>query len=223
MTDANSFVAAIHTGDLGAVQRSLAADPTLARCRDESGVSVICLAVYFGRDEIASVLARARDDLDIFEASTLGEADRVRQLISSAPALINSYSPDGFHPLGYACFFGRRDVFEVLLDAGAELEAPARNPMQVMPLHSAVAQSDPDAALFLAQRLLEKGASPNVVQHGGFTPLHEAALRGHVELVRLLLRHGANPSARNSERRSPSDLAREKGHKEVVSLLEVAA
>jgi len=51
----------------------------------------------------------------------------VRELISSAPELIDAYSPDGFHPLGYACFFDRRELLELLLHAGADLEAPARN------------------------------------------------------------------------------------------------
>jgi uncharacterized protein len=223
VSDVARFIAAVRGGDLGAVEAALDANPDFARCRDESGVSVVCLATYFGREEIARALARARRDLDIFEASTLGDHDRVRELVSSTPALVDAHSPDGFQPLGYACFFGRREVVDVLLEAGASLESPARNPMQVRPLHSAVAQSDPETALVLARRLLEAGASPNVVQQGGSTPLHESAFRGEVDLVRLLLRHGADPNARDSEGRSPGDLARENGHEAVATLLARAA
>lgn len=219
MSSATDFVAAVRSGDLAAVQAALDADAELARCRDESGVSVVCVSVYFGREHVAQILARARNDLDVFEASTVGDAGRVRALISADPTLVDAYSPDGFQSLGLACFFGRREVAELLLAAGADLETPARHAMQVRPLHSAVAQSDPDTALFLTRRLLDAGASPNVTQQGGATPLHEAAYRGNAELVRLLLRHGADPAARDSNGKSPADLAREHGHAEVAALL----
>ncbi len=220
--DATGLIEAIRGGDSNAVRAAVADDPGLARSRDEGGVSVICLSVYFGRDEIARELARMRDDLDVFEASTLGDVDRVRELIASTPGLANAYSPDGFHPLGYACFFGRQRLFDLLLEADTDLDAPARNPMQVRPLHSAVAHSDPDIALALAERLLRGGASPNVAQQNGFTPLHEAALRGHADLVQVLIRHHADASARNSEDQTPGDLARESGHLEVAKLIELA-
>lgn len=220
--DASGLLEAIRRGDSDAVRSALRDDPALALARDQSGVSAICLAVYLGRDDIARELARTRDDLDVFEASTLGEVGRVRELVASSSELANACSPDGFHPLGYACFFGREPLVELLLDANADLEAPARNAMQVRPLHSAVAHSDPTIALSLAARLLEAGASPNVTQQNGFTPLHEAALRGHAELVRLLLRNHADPSARNSEGCTPADLARQHGHAEVLEVLELA-
>jgi uncharacterized protein len=222
MTRISEFFAAVRNADVEVVERSLADDPALARSRDEAGISAICTAVYFGRESVARLLAHVRDDLDIFEASTLGDADRVRELISSAPELVNAYSPDGFHPLGYACFFGRRAVFEVLLEAGANLEAPARNPTQVRPLHSAVAQSNPDTAFALAHDLLAAGASPNVGQQGDNTPLHEAAFRGHEELVRLLLEYGADPTVPNAEGKRPVDLAREAGKHDVLTLLNTA-
>jgi catechol 2,3-dioxygenase-like lactoylglutathione lyase family enzyme len=219
MMDAAAFVRALRDGDESAIASALGGDPSLARARDAQGVSVVCLSVYLGRESIARRLCALRDDLDVFEASTVGDLARVRALLDAQPVLVNAYSPDGFHPLGYACFFGRPNVATLLLARGADVEAASRNAMQVRPLHSAVAQSDPATALRLARALLDAGAKPSVAQQRGFTALHEAALRGHAALVQLLLDHGADPSARNADGQSPGDCARAAGHAEVARLL----
>jgi ankyrin repeat protein/catechol 2,3-dioxygenase-like lactoylglutathione lyase family enzyme len=214
------FIAAVQRGDRAAVEAALAAAPRLAATRDDAGVSVVCLAVYAGHDEIAHLLRGRRADLDIFEASALGDARRVAQLLDAHPELLNAFSADGHHPLGLACFFGRRDVFDLLLANGADLEAPARNAMQVRPLHSAAAHRDPALAVDLVRRLLAAGASPNVRQQGGFTPLHEAALRGHAEMVAVLRARGADTAARTDAGKTALDLARERGRADVVRVLE---
>jgi len=213
----------IRSGDVETIRQAVARDPALPRHKSESGVSIICMAVYLRKDEIAHALASYRQDLDVFEASSMGDLARVRKLIESDPEAINAYSPDGFHPLGYSCFFGRREVFDHLLTQGADVNAPSRNAMQVRPLHSAVAQADPETALRFAQCLLERGALPNVVQQGDFTPLHEAALRGHLSLVCLLLRCGAAPEARSTKGERPLELAERAGHEEVIAILRAAA
>ena len=158
MSDSARFIAAIRAGDLAGVETALGVDPGLARCRDESGVPVVCLAIYFGREEIARVLARGRDDLDVFEASTLGANERVRALTSLIPALVNSFSPDGFQPLGLACFFGRREAAEALLAAGADL----------------------------VSLLLRHGAEPNIPDSEGKRPSDLARENGHEEVAALL-------------------------------------
>ena len=39
----------------------------------------------------------------------------------------------------------------------------------------------------------------------GYTPLHSAALSGHLEAVQLLLRHGANKELKNRGGEKPGD------------------
>src|SRR5213593_2513696 len=59
-------------------------------------------------------------------------------------------------------------------------------------------------------------------QHGsrGWTGLHEAARRGHVDAVRLLLEYGANPNARETgDNTYPLHWAAAHGHLEVVRAL----
>jgi len=213
------FIAAVTRGDEAAVEAALAAAPRLATARNDAGISAVCLAVYRGQEAIARLICGRRTDLDIFEASVAGDAHRVAQLLDAHPEQLNAFSPDGFHPLGFACFFGRREVFDALLARGADLEAPARNATQVRPIHGAAAHRDPALALELLHRLLAAGASPNVRQQGGFTPLHEAAQRGHAEMVALLRQRGADAAALNDAGKTALDLAREHRHAEVERLL----
>lgn len=207
MADPAQALELIKAGDLSGLNLALEESPGLARARDAQGVSLICQAVYMGQRDAAERLARDRTDLDVFEASVLGNTARASELIDQDASLLNRYSPDGFHPLGYACFFGHRDLFDYLIAKGADVNAPANNPMKVAPLHSAVASADPHAALYLALVLLDKGADVNAVQQGGFTPLQAAAERGHAELIDLLLASGADKSLRNEEGNNAVGLA----------------
>src|SRR5258706_10015981 len=150
---ADPFLAAIRGGeDTSAIEAALRAEPALAQLRDGNGVSVVCLAAYGARWGVARLLCRERDDLDIFEASAVGDSARVATLVRGRPELVNAYSPDGFHPLGYACFLGHAELFEFLLAHGPDLEAPAHNAMEVRPIHGPVAHADPAVAQFLTVR-----------------------------------------------------------------------
>lgn len=213
------FLAAVKRGDSTAVDAALKAAPRLASTRDDAGVSVVCLAVYHGHDAIAQLLRSRRTNLDIFEASALGDASRIGEQLERHAELLNAFSPDGFHPLGLACFFGRRAAFDILLAHGADIEAPSRNAMQVRAIHSAAAHRDPVVALELVRRLLAAGAAVNVRQQGGYTPLHEAAQRGHLEMVRLLLEHHPDVTCRTDDGKTAVDLARAAGHDDIVALL----
>jgi ankyrin repeat protein len=69
-----------------------------------------------------------------------------------------------------------------------------------------------------ARLLIEAGI--NMDQHGdlGRTPLHEAASRGHRDMVLLLIESGADVHAR-TEGDTPFELARRSGHTEISDLL----
>ncbi|HKC24126.1 MAG TPA: ankyrin repeat domain-containing protein [Thermoanaerobaculia bacterium] len=217
--NASELFQAIRSGDREAAERLLDADPSLASARDASGVSALTLATYHARPGIARTIRSHLVEIDAFEAAALGESGRLAELLAKDPSLLSALSPDGFPLLGLTAFFGHLEAAELLLARGADPNAAATNPMHVRPLHAAAATQDANAAVELTKRLLARGADPNASQHGGYTPLHEAAGNGNVALVSLLLAHGADASARSEEGRTPAEVAREKGHPGVADLL----
>jgi ankyrin repeat protein len=149
-------------------------------------VSAIMEALYRGDRTRAEELA-GDAELDIHEASSLGRAERVRELLTADPSLATSRSADGFTPLHYAAFFGTAEVAAVLLDHGADPSAVAENEMRVQPLHSAAAVDAHETA----RLLLDAGADPNATQQGGFRPIDAAVQNGNDELYALLVDRGA--------------------------------
>lgn len=61
--------------------------------------------------------------------------------------------------------------------------------------------------------------SPDPKDNAGYTPLHEACSRGHLEIARLLLCYGANHSESALSGIRPLHEAIENGHIEMVRLL----
>lgn len=207
----------IASGDPTKVRRKLAREPGAIDERDAEGLSPLMRALYEGRPEIVELLRERRPELDLFEAAALGETDSITRGLGRSRRRASAYSDDGFTPLHLAAFFGQVDAAALLVDRGADLEAPSRNPRfpSVRPLHSAIAGGRDDVALLL----LERGADPNAAANGGWTPLHFAATTGDVELCRALLERGAKRGALADDRTRPIDFAIEKRHGAVVELL----
>ncbi len=216
------FLTAVKQGDRDRVQALLEHDALLLNTRDEHGISALMWSVYHRQSEMTALLLSRAPQLDVFEAAAVGDLAAVRQHLADAPEHAQRHASDGFSALGLAAFFGHLAIVELLLAAGADPSAPARNTMQVTPLHSAIAHGNPETARALAQLLLAHGADVNVAQAGGWTPLHQAAAHGHVDVVAMLLAHGADPNAGSADGRKPIDLARAANHLEAVALLEPA-
>jgi ankyrin repeat protein len=210
------FLAAIQTGNRADVRLLLDIDPTLVNAKDEHGLSAVLTAMYYQEPDIARVLVQRGAELSVFEACAVGEVTRVQEQIKQQPDLINAYAPDGFQPLGLAAFFGHTALVEWLIEVGALVNSPSRNPLRVMPLHSAVANRRTE----IVQLLLDNGADVNATQADDFTPLHEAAQNGLLDVTQWLIDCGAAINPRlSSSGKTPLALAIEHQHEAVANLL----
>lgn len=215
MADFQRSLEFLQSGDADGLRQLLEQEPAASEARDANGVSLLMHCVYRGRRDFADLIASKKKTLDIFEASALGRIERLKECIRHASA-VNSHSKDGFTALHFACFFGQPEAARTLVENGAAVDSVAANPTQVMPLHSAAATRNLEAA----RLLLEHGAPANVRQQGGWVPIHAAAQNGDRPMVELLLEHGADPKMANDAGKTPASAAREKGHEEIAALLE---
>jgi ankyrin repeat protein len=222
MDDTQEFFEEIKAGSVNGVRNMLNHKPGLMDTTDENGASPVLIAVYYGRNDILQLLLERKTNLDIWEAAATGSLAKLMELVQVDSLLVNRFSPDGFTPLGLAAFFGHTAVLDWLIANGADVNIASNNSMKVCPLHSAVAHRDATVALKMVDTLLQNGARANVVQMGGWTPLHEAASRGDIRLVRSLLRFGADKTAKNDDGITALDLAQQNGHDPVVELLRQA-
>jgi adenosylhomocysteine nucleosidase len=181
----------------------------LASARDVQGVSAIMHALYRRENDALKLLLETHPPLDIFEATSLGRTVRIEQVLKENPDALNGFSADGFTPLHFACYFAPDDTAAFLLQKGANPSPVSRNPMRLMPLHSAASARKPRAV----QALLDHGADANAKQEKGWTPLHAAAQNGDAPTAQILLRYGADPNLANDDGVTPLDLAKKSGFK----------
>ena len=206
---------AIKDGRVDEVTRLVRETPALVSARDASGASAVLVAAYNMKPDVVAALIELGAPIDIFEASVLGQVDRLREVLASHPARVSEHAPDGFTPVALAAFFGQPEAVRVLIAAGADVNAAAKNPLKVQALHAAVAGRN----LEIVKAVLAAGADPNAQQQAGFRPIHEAGTRGDRVLAELLIAHGADPLLPNDAGVSAIDLAREKNHAEFADWL----
>ncbi len=206
---------AIRAGNTERLKEILASDRAQLNARSERGHSPVMIAQYHRKKDLVQEILAAGPELDVFDAATVGRADRVTQHLDRDPSLIGAYSSDGFTALHLAAYFGFPEAVKVLLARGASVNAVARNPMKVQALHSAAS----DRHLEVVKLLVAAGADVNGKQEKGWMPLHAAAKNGDLAMVTVLLEAGADPTAQSDEGKSAIGLAAEGNHTDVLKAL----
>src|SRR5664279_5746693 len=205
--------AAITANDKERVAQLVAANAAVAHARNAGGISALMQARYENRLEIVELLRSPAGDLDIFEASALGDVARLNRLLANDGGLVKARSADGFTPLHLACFFGQLEAAETLVQYGADTNAVS--PSRIAVIHSAAASRNAE----LLKLVLRAGANPNSQQQAGYTALHEAAMHNSVERAQALLDAGADPAIKTDKGQTAADMAVQEGSREVAELL----
>ena len=200
-------------------------------------------------DQGPEVDARGRADMTpLICAAAAGKVDAVRLLIRRKASL-HAQDSQWNTPLHHAALSGVRECAAALVEAGAlqcAWNKDRRTPLNLAKgetrtyllglvdapvkasdgtlLHAAAWKENRDAVV----ELLNRGASPNIANLFGVTPLQAAAQSGHLEVVKLLVARGArvnpcrSPFQHNDGLYSgdhPLAHAAIFGHKEVIDFL----
>ena len=194
-------------GDPDAVRALLAAGVS-ADAVDGDRETALMWAANLSHIELVQELEKVRD---LLQACATGDAASVRALLAAGVSA-NAMDGDRETPLMYAAHFNHIEVVQVLLDAGANMEAVSED---YRALHWAAMYGNLD----IVRLFLERGAEMNATNRWGQTALLRAASMGHTAIVRILLHYGADVSILDEDGKSAADWASTAGHQEIVILL----
>lgn len=140
------------------------------------------LATVLGAAAVSSARAQTAEER-LWDASIAGDTLGVVQALADSAdvnALDTRANPNGRRALNWAAWYNHGPVIELLLAAGAEIDAV--NNTGFSPLHHAAEAGSPDAA----RVLIARGADPGLTNFAGRAPIQTAQAIGHDELVEIL-------------------------------------
>jgi len=155
---------------------------------------------------------------DIWEAAEQGDIEAVKECLAIATNVNVKDEAYGGMPLHFAAFRGRKEVAELLINEGADVNA--KNKADATPLDKAIEKNWDETVSLLRK-------------HGGKTSeelkppttkipdisIHGAAEAGKIEAVKQHLVAGANVNTKDKWGWTPLSRAARSGHKEAVELL----
>jgi len=184
------------------------------------------------------------DEVAMFIAIRHGDYDAVKQLLLKSPELVDveqnwhrdlvygGILPFATRATALISTIEQDDLvmLNLLLNNGADPDGICGCETGESPLWAAALLNREEHAGVL----LAAGADPNVISASGNTPLHIAAMRGHIGIVKLLLAHGADADIRERDSAAvwpltsgatkevgwrPLDWAKHNGHRRIAGLL----
>lgn len=126
---------------------------------------------------------------------------------------VNGANQDGNTPLHFASLRGHKAAVEVLIGAGAALEAKNKDGATALQLATEADEMD------VVELMVRGGAKISVSKANGWTPLYTAAYNGNRDTVEFLLKRGANANEQNAEGWAPLHAACSQGHYKVVKTM----
>ena len=147
------------------------------------------LAALFWVATAGTVAAPEAPVASVADAAMGGDVETLRALLEQGSD-VNARFGDGMTGLHWAARNGNAAIAEVLIGAGADLEATTRIGAHT-PLHVASAAGRAP----VVKPLLLAGANANAMTTTGATPLHFAAASGNALAVAALVEHEADVNA----------------------------
>jgi len=140
-------------------------------------------------------------DISIHDAVEKGNVEAVKRYLNAGGDLEAKGGGGKRTPLHGAAMFGRKEIAELLIAKGADVNA--KNYGEWTPLHLAAGEGHKE----VAELLIASGVDVNAKADGELTPLHFAADKGHKEVVELLIAKGADVNFKHMMGQTPLDMA----------------
>jgi ankyrin repeat protein len=225
------------------VVEKLLAEGADLEAREEYARTPLYMAVKSGNRELVRFLIKKGADIHtssygnnlLFPAS-LGENPRILSDLLELGLDINQKDIGSWTPLHEAASWDRAENVEILLAAGACVDATGkfnRRPLYIAALHTSIhvvrvllehgadinAQEEGGgtplhlAAVLepaMARYLISRGADIHIRDKWGWTPMHYAAKFTKLDTIQLLLSHGASVSVLDCTGATPLDIACDK-------------
>jgi ankyrin repeat protein len=210
-------------------QRTPPNAPAIARALLEAGAEPDALAGFYGIE--CATLSLLVSSSHPAEAGVQGE---LVELLLDHGAAIEGRGERWGSPLATALLFGCTDAAQTLVRRGARVDCVsvaaglglADHVAKLLPAsgapsrHLALALAAQLGHAGVVRQLLDAGEDPNRYNpeggHAHATPLHQAALAGHLDVVRLLVERGARRDVRDTiYSGTPLDWARHAGQREI--------
>lgn len=215
VADCHRLETAVNEDDAQTIQKITTTKPELANGQGQNGLSLLMNAIYQRKTAVTETLLAAGAEPDVFAAAALGDLARLKILAERWSGYLNMFARDGFTPLQLACYFNQEAAALWLIEQGADVNAVAKNKMQIAPIHATATHGN----LAIMRALLETGAAVNAEQEGGYTAVHQAAHRNNVPMAQLLLEFGADAHQPDMKGQSALQLAQAEGNHEVAAVL----
>ncbi|MDD5424979.1 MAG: ankyrin repeat domain-containing protein [candidate division Zixibacteria bacterium] len=178
--------------------------------RDDNGITPFLFACNYRQLETARYLIEKGADFKatnnrgwsaLLYAVMGGNVELVKLLLEKKVDVNQKSLDEGTTPLFYAVWFGRDDIFRLLIAHGARINM--KNNDGDSPLFWAMN----DNCIEEAKLLVEKGVRVNERNNYGITVLHNVACRGTVSIAQFLLEQGADINATADHGETPLTLA----------------